>query len=257
RLVNNTEYQDNATWAHGKHTIKFGGEYQRQRSPNVFLPTVNGQFRFGRSATTPAFLATSGLSVANQQIGDAFSNFLQDTGTLNLADGPPQFNFKEQDLAFYGQDDWKITSNLTLNLGLRWEFTSQAINELHDLTVARESNPATAFFDPTLPLARRTVPNIPQDQNNFGPIIGFAYSPNIGGAGKTVIRGGYRINYEPEFYNIFLNVATAAPVVNLGTINCGPAANTCLSSAGLLGTAVRAQNLPFLPRGGDPNARNQ
>jgi outer membrane receptor protein involved in Fe transport len=257
RLVNNTEYQDNATWAHGKHTIKFGGEYQRQRSPNVFLPNVNGQFLFGRSATTPAFLASSGLSTTNQRIGDAFSNFLQDTGTLNLADGPPQFNFKEQDLAFYGQDDWKITSNLTLNLGLRWEFTSQAINELHDLTVARESNPATAFFNTSLPLSRRTIPNIPQDQHNFGPNIGFAYSPNIGGAGKTVIRGGYRINYEPEFYNIFLNVATAAPVVNLGTINCGPGANSCLSSAGFLGNAIRAQDLAFLPRGGDPNARNQ
>jgi outer membrane receptor protein involved in Fe transport len=257
RLVNNTEYQDNATWAHGKHTIKFGGEYQRQRSPNVFLPTINGQFIFGRSATTPAFLAGSGLSTSNQRVGDAFSNFLQDTGTLNLADGPAQFPFREQDLAFYGQDDWKITSNLTLNLGLRWEFYSQAINLLNQLTTTRESNPATAFFNPALPLSDRTIPNIPQDQNNFAPVIGFAYSPKIGGAGKTVIRGGYRINYDPEFYNIFLNVATAAPVVNLGTIACGPTANSCLSSAGILGTATRAQNLPFLPRGGDPRARNQ
>jgi hypothetical protein len=46
RLVNNTQYQDNASWVIGRHTLKFGGEYSRQRSPNIFLPNINGTFTF-------------------------------------------------------------------------------------------------------------------------------------------------------------------------------------------------------------------
>src|SRR5262249_58089641 len=72
----------------------------------------------------------------------AFSNFIKNgancPGTcsqLSLTNGPFEFNFAENDVALYAQDDWRIKSNLTINLGLRWEWDQQAINLLHDISV--------------------------------------------------------------------------------------------------------------------------
>ena len=113
------------------------------------------------------------------------------------------------------QDDFKFRPNLTLNLGLRYEYTGQPINILHDVTVARESNASTAFFNPALPLSVRTVPFVKPDKNNFAPRVGFAYSPHFWksflGEDATVIRGGFSIAYDASFYNILLNVQNAAP----------------------------------------------
>ena len=236
RLVKVTSYQDNAQWVRGRHTIKFGGEFDHQFSPNDFLPSINGRFRFS-----------------------SFTTLLKNTpNNATIGDGVVRLNFKENDLAFYGQDDWKVLDNLTLNLGLRWEWNQQAINLLHDLTVKRETGP-NPFWDPTLPLAARTVPKVPEALKNFGPNIGFAFTPRgfgpVFGEGKTVIRGGFRIAYDPSFYNIFLNVATAAPTVNLASL----ATPSRPVPAGVLynGTEIRAAKLPLIPRGGNPGFRNQ
>ncbi len=208
RLVNNSQWQDNATWVKGRHTLKFGGEYARQRSPNNFLPNFNGTFLFGVFDT-------------------GMNELLQNSPfQLGLVQGTSLFNFKEQDAAFYFQDDWRVKDNLTLNLGIRWEFTQQAINLLSQLTLARESDPATAIFNPTFDISERIVPETPNDTNNWGPNIGFAWTPRFWegffGRDKTVVRGGYRIAYDPAFYNIFANVATAAPTVNAATFNFFP-----------------------------------
>src|SRR5260370_2918757 len=140
---------------------------------------------------------------------------------ITLSQGPLKFNFKEQDVAFYFQDDWRIKDNLTLNLGIRWEWDQQAINLLNNLTVARETG-TTPFWNNTLPLAQRTVAHIPEDLNNWAPNFGFAWTPRVWqglfGHDSTVFRGGYRIAYDPSFYNMFLNVATAAPTVNTAAI---------------------------------------
>src|SRR6266700_444388 len=81
RTLNNTQVQDNASLIHGKHTFKFGGEYYKQRSPNTFLPSINGSYLF-----------------------NDFNSFLQNTGQLSLTDGPPKFSFKEYDIAAYAGD---------------------------------------------------------------------------------------------------------------------------------------------------------
>jgi outer membrane receptor protein involved in Fe transport len=235
RTINNTQIQDNASWAHGRHTIKFGGEFLKQRSPNTFLPSVNGRYTFS-----------------------SFDGFLSDTpAALTLTDGPAKFNFKEYDLAFYGGDDWRIKDNLTVNLGLRWEYSSQAVNLLHDLSVANQAG-SDPFWDPTLSTSVTTVPKISSPLNYFGPNIGFAWKPRfLGGGDKTVIRGGFRITYDPAFYNIFLNVATAAPVVNAGSIACTPTPTApCLPTSGFTGADVRSEHLSDIPRGGNPGKAN-
>jgi hypothetical protein len=57
---------------------------------------------------------------------------------------------------------------------MRWEYFGQAVNKLHDETVARESNPATAFFSTALPLSERTAPSVNEVYTNLEPRVGFA-----------------------------------------------------------------------------------
>jgi outer membrane receptor protein involved in Fe transport len=256
RLINVTQWQDNLSWTRGRHTVKFGGEYDRQRSPNDFLPVINGSYTFTN-----------------------FNGFLQNTtsnGGFSLTDGPFSFPFKEQDVAWYVQDDWRIKDNLTLNLGLRWEWYQEAVNLLHDITTAKQAS-SSPFWDPTLPSSLTTVPHVPEYYNNWGPNVGFAWTPRVWqglfGQDKTVIRGGFRIAYDPEFYNMFSNVASSAPVVNAGTNITQPgAAGTacvgCLPTTGGNGSDVRSADLgliksgPGVNPGGrtyttvDPNIRN-
>jgi hypothetical protein len=236
RQVHNTQYQSNVTSVFGHHNLKFGGEFDHQSSPNHFLPSINGGFTFISAGAT-----------------NAFSQFIQGTGSvLSLTNGPFNFDFRENDLAFYGQDDWRIKSNLTLNIGLRWEWDQQAINLLHGISV---QNVANGFWAAGLPTSVTEIPKIPEDLNNFGPNLGFAWTPRIlhklTGNEQTVIRGGYRIAYDPSYYNIFLNVATSAPVVNSGTIS-----NVGLPSD-LTGSGVQSAYLGLIPNGQNPGARNQ
>jgi hypothetical protein len=240
RTVKVTQAQDNLTWTKGKQTILIGGEFDYQNSPNPFLPDWNGGFTFG-----------------------SFSSFISggtgssgDTVTLGNSNGFTT-KFTERDAAAYFQDDYKITPQLTLNLGIRWEFFGQAVNALHDETLKRESNAKTAFWDQSLPDYVRIVPSVKNNWKQFQPRVGFAFNPEFDK--KLVIRGGFSINFDPAFYNMFLNSATSAPVINLGTIQgCGPS-HPCLPSSGARGADVRTLDLAYLPVGPgvNPGARNQ
>jgi len=224
RLVNDWQAQDNWNYVRGKHSFKAGVNWTYQRSPNTFLPNVNGQFAYS-----------------------SLSNFVN--GTLNsvtIAQGNPVLDFREYDTFLYGGDDWKISQNLTLNLGLTWTYYGNPAQLFTDITNARESNAATALWLQTLPKSVTTNPPNPTVLNSFGPSIGFAYSPQWGGFmtghGKTTIRGGYRLLYDPPFYNIFLNTSTSSPFGFLQTLS---AISTPVLPATL--------KLPALPTG--PNVR--
>ena len=92
--------------------------------------------------------------------------------------------------AVYFQDDWKVSPESTANIGLRWEFFQQAINLLHNETVAQQTGP-NPCSNPSLPLSQTTFPSVPQSYRNLAePRIGFAYSPNY--ARNLVVRGGSR-----------------------------------------------------------------
>ena len=231
RTVKVTQIQNNAIWTHGKHTLLFGGEFDYQNSPNGGLFNYNGVYNFG-----------------------TLNNFLQDgpagnQGFITIADGNPVTAFSEPDAAGYVQDDWKVTPSFTAHIGLRWEWFGQALNKLHDETVTRESNPATAFWQQSLPLAARTFPSAAEYYKNFEPRLGFAWNPSE--YKKVVVRGGYAINANPAYYNLFLLAADAAPVVNANSTVCGTTA--CLPSNGsIAGIDVRNTALPFLPLGADP-----
>ncbi len=234
RVVKVGQVQDNATWSIGRQSITFGGEFDYENSPNVFLPNASGTFTFNSIDDLLAGGCAAGCS-------------------LNLTSGNPTVPFKEKDVAAYFQDDWKVTPALTLNLGMRWEFFGAAINLLHNESVAQQTGP-NPFWDPSLPLSDTTFPKVAQVYHYFEPRIGFAYNPAFDK--KLVVRGGYAINVDPGFYNINLNSATSAPVVNAGTIQC-TVATACLPAGGAFYSTVAPQDLKYIPTGGNPGQRNQ
>jgi outer membrane receptor protein involved in Fe transport len=231
------QYADNLNWSRGRHSWLFGAEYKHLIEVTPFLPNFNGAYSFNSAAR----ITNNAPSAVAITLGD------------------PTLAFTENDQYYYAQDDFKIRPNLTLNLGVRYEFTGQPINVLHDQTVTRESNASTAFFNPALPLSLRTVPLVPSDKNNFAPRFGFAWSPKFWksflGEDATVIRGGYSIAYDAAFYNILLNVQNAAPFSVALTIPSTSLTSTTTSPAPLpgnpTGDVVRAsaQASGVLPKG--------
>ena len=231
RIVKVNQAQDNANVSLGAHQITFGGEFDYQNSPNVFLPNTSGTFSF-----------------------NGFNYALAGVSSLSLANGNPNIPFKEPDWALYFQDDWKTSKDLTLNLGLRWEYFSQSINLLHNESVARQTGPNPIWLT-TLPLSQTTFPLIPQNYKNFEPRVGFAYSPSF--RPGFVIRGGFSINFDPAYYNIFLNAYTSAPIVNTGVISCNGTTVNCLPSGGTTMSLVQTQNAQYNPTGVNPGVKTQ
>jgi hypothetical protein len=229
RIVNSYQLQDNFSYTKGQHQLKWGANITNQRSPNVFLPGYNGIYVFNDwgayAANTPS--AT----------------------TLDI--GNPEYPFKEWDTFLYVGDDWKVKHNLTLNLGLTWSYLGQPANIFHSETVAQQTGSNPVWLN-SLPLSATTSPSLPAIHNLFGPSIGFAWSPDTPFTrnGNTVIRGGYRLTYDPAFYNIFLNDATTSPVVLGQTFS--PTA-TMLTIPGVpaspFGTDVRSAYASLLPFG--------
>ncbi len=232
RVVKVTQVQDNATWNIGRHSITFGGEFDYQNSPNVFLPYING-----------GFTVTS------------YNNLLANVvSTETLATGASaNIHFTEPDVAAYIQDDWKVTPALTLNMGLRYEFFGQSLNLLHNSTVASQTGP-NPQWNTALPLSTTTFPYISPFKKGFEPRLGFAYNPES--LKKLVVRGGFAINFDPAYYNIALNSYSAAPVVNQSSFGCA-ASLGCIPAGGAYNAAVHAADDKYNPTGGNPGAKTQ
>lgn len=233
RIINVYQVQDNASIVRGKHVMKFGGEYDKQRSPNFGLFFQNGLFVFPD---------------LNSLIADS-SAFTQ------VAYGQPVLRFKENDAALYFQDDWRVKDNLTLNLGLRWEYYQQASNILHDESVAQQTGP-NHLWDQALPLSQTTVPKLPNHFRNYGPVLGFAWTPKLLpgllGQDKTVIRGGFRVAYDFAYYNLATNVEGSSPFTNLANIFDPAAASGFAglpSVANENGGSIAAALFPLAPKG--------
>ena len=227
RLINVYQVQDNASMVHGRHVMKWGGEYDKQRSPSYGLFPQNGEFEFAD-----------------------YSNFLANVevpSSTTVAYGQSVLRFKENDIGLYFQDDWRAKDNLTLNLGVRWDWYQQAANVLHNESLATQTGP-NHLWDQNLPLSLTTVPNLPNQYHNFGPVVGFAWTPHILpsllGTNKTVVRGGFRIAYDFIYYNLATNVQQSAPFTNFATIAAG-----LPNVSPVTGSNVTAALFPLAPKG--------
>lgn len=206
RIVDVYQFSDKVNWNRGSHSMTFGYDFRYLKNSVPFLPNINGVLRFNSVASV-----VSGIPA----------------GQVTLADGTPDLQYTQKDNFMFFQDDWRLRPNLTLNLGVRYEYSGQPINRIFDVTSTREADPAKALYRQSLPIEARIVPKLPADKNNFAPRLGFAWSPDFGessiakflfgGKDATVLRGGFSMAYDAVFYNIMLNISTSAPTVILDT----------------------------------------
>lgn len=192
--VRKYQFRDDFTWQSGSHGFKFGGNY--------IYTKLGGYFYFGTRGYTVRFFDDP-VTIANSPL--IYPQGLATPGAaraVEFSDGEASHVQNIHQLAFYAQDDWRLTSRLTLNLGLRWDAN---IGNLPDQTnnrtiaILRElDDPRAQAITGDADQLARTTPS----WKEFQPRLGFAY--DVGGDGRTVIRGGYGIFYDQLFQNLTL-----------------------------------------------------
>ena len=203
RVANSFQYQDAMSKIVGRHSFRFGGAILRQLAVQVAPFNGRGQVAFAPS-TNNAFTGGAISSLAN--FIDNFSGPEGGVATILFGSGKYRPNLFTWSLFF--QDNWKATQNLTLTAGLRYENFGQPANIFQF--------PAfTGFGNSNVNDGQR----VNQDNANFGPSLGFAYSPKwdngllgkLSGNGKSVLRGGYQLSYDTFYNNLLSNIAGASP----------------------------------------------
>ncbi len=214
QIANVYQLHDNWTHIAGRHAWKLGVDVTQVRAPITMLINYNGSFQFTDFAT---FAANS-------------------PNRIRIASGNPYLNFRETDLYPYAADQIRLASNLVLTVGLTWSYYGQPANILHQITT-RSQTGDDPLWDPNLPLSVTTSPELPAFKNGWAPGIGFAWSPRskfLHLGNNTVIRGGYRLSYDPAAYITYAKEANDSPAV---------------ISTTLTGLDAGANPLPAVPTG--------
>jgi hypothetical protein len=230
RYVDTYQLQDNITLVRGSHLVKAGFDVRREYVKSFFFPTIRGLLRY---------------STLNNFVSD-----LAEATNINkpLPGGTDVVYYKWWDQYYFAQDDWRIGSNLTVNLGVRYELPGNNIQSLIDLNEnILQVNNGNAVY--TL------APKPTSDSNNFQPRLGFNWQPTtaregllgmITGGDRLAVRGGYARTNDYAFLNIALNIASSFPFV------AAIAGNNVSNAFTVL------QNTPAgVPAGVDPNTLNR
>lgn len=250
RTADNYQIQNTLTYIFGNHTIRTGGDYLRQISTQLAPADIRGSLNY--TATT------NFTSLAN-----FVDNFGGASGSVNRVFGDSTYNPVLHRIGVFGQDRWKVTEDLTLTIGLRYENFGTPFNQLR--------TPAfTGLFnvDPVTRTGAFSQPNqVKSDNDNFAPSVGFAYAPSfesgiggfIFGEKKSVIRAGYNMGYDSFFNNIASNAAASSPnqvavLINSTATTANPRGlpnfSTLFPSVAVTVSAASAQTLI------DPNLEN-
>jgi outer membrane receptor protein involved in Fe transport len=225
QVGNSFQWTDNLSWIKGSHTFKFGVDVRRYRFDQFYYFDLNGEYTFDNSGP-------NGIVPGD---GDQYAEFL-----LGLADGYTQGSGQREDVRTttaypFVQDSWKVKQNLTLNYGLRWEYTPPPVDISGHVETFRPGQNSTVYpcgitestaYWQSLGVANPTCANtgsaptglvVPGDPGvpkgmtstyykSFAPRVGLAYSPNFtsgplaalfGSNGKTSIRTGWGLFYNP------------------------------------------------------------
>jgi hypothetical protein len=172
----------------GRHSLKFGGDYRRS------IGTRN-------NPQIPDFFYSSFTDLLNNRPSQVTATF-----------GSGLYTGRMYDFGFFLQDDWRVSSKLTINLGLRYDYYSNFVAQGQGGTPqAGLYNPAYLSMDGKFSVGAFRSPFSPYDADakNFGPRFGFAYSPDRGN--KTSIRGGIGVMFSNIMPENFWNVVSSAP----------------------------------------------
>ena len=202
-LSNNFSFADGLTWVNGAHVFKFGGDLRVRQNSNFDGGRnggMKGNVQYGTSVG--GFLSGNygGGKIGPEDAGSGIANFLfgYDPAFITRGNpGGPYFQ-SNKELSFFAQDDWKVTPNLTLNLGLRYDIFTQPTERFDRQT---NYNPANNTLTRAGDGAANGRDLVESDLNNFGPRIGFAWS-GLKRDKSFVIRGGYGLLYAVDIPGI-------------------------------------------------------
>ncbi len=224
------QFRDDLSYTRGQHSFKFGVDF-------TYVPKLGGLFAF-TSAPNYSFIADPSVILGNpdqfpqgfrtSQVGagaitcaylgledaDCNTENVEGLGVVDgifLAGGDPSFTLRKdpKQFAFYVQDDWKATSRLTLNLGVRYDVDLGFVDEAN-----QEKNRTFRLLQIIgHPFGERIARD---DINNFSPRLGFAY--DVTGNARSVIRGGYGIYFDQSFLNVPLFAVQQANPEIYGTV---------------------------------------
>jgi len=252
---------DDLSWTKGYHQFKVGGGYIQTRDNRTYGAYENAVESLSSGGSIAAAAANLVAGQLYQFQGAVYPQgqypcsrdssgqyIVTPSCLLNLPVTQPAFNRNNRynDGSFYLQDSWKVTSRLTVNLGVRWEYYGVQ----HNSNPALDSNfylgPGANLFQQVRSGTVQIADQSPvgglwgKDLNNWAPRVGLAY--DVFGNGTMSLRGGYGIGYERNFGNITFNVIQNPP--NQGVISV------------INGTDVQQGNLPIYVNNLGPLAGN-
>jgi hypothetical protein len=194
-LITKYQFRDDFSWTANKHTMKFGVNYIHTK--------LDGFFFFGARGYQITFFADP--SVIRNNTNGLYPQGFATPGAvrqITFSDGRGDHKQNLDQLAFYFQDDYKVSRRLTLNLGLRWDANiGNLVDQTRNRTILllkRLNHPRAQAIAGDDSKLTRTTPNYKE----FQPRFGFAFDPR--GDGRTVIRGGYGIFFDQVFQNLTL-----------------------------------------------------
>jgi uncharacterized membrane protein YgcG len=222
---------DMLIWNHGKHNVRFGGDFRRVYNDMIGDTNSTGTYVFtGLFTEAPGAAATtgrSGFASSGSSLADLLLGLPQET-TLQAA--YQETHLRANQIDGYAQDDWRAFKNATFLIGLRYDYDSPYSEENDRLATL---DPGNNFAQVGIVTPNAVGPfngKYPHDlvypeRNNFSPRLGFALHP----IKDTVLRGGYGINYtvgqyvkfvqnfafQPPFANVQTNLATSGPPITL------------------------------------------
>ena len=206
-----TQFVDQVAYTAGKHSVKFGGELHYNKVTNAAYGNARGSITF-----------LGGVAIGAGAGSTPLEDFLAGLPFKSSVEvGNPTLHLHNWAYSGFFQDDWRATKNLTLNFGVRYEYS----------TVPQEANNLLGNFDPNIGLVQvgHGISSLYNpDHKSFGPRAGFAW--DITGSGRTVLRGGGGLTYETVNWQSFVafnnafgpgSVPTGAPIDAAGNTSGG------------------------------------
>jgi hypothetical protein len=181
------QYQDTFSWTRGKHSLKFGGDLRWVRNNFHYDFYTNGSFDFG------SYYTNTGNALADF-VGGYTDNYYQFSSAI--------YGIRAHQLYFFAQDAWKITKNLSLDYGLRYEYDSPQKDPRNEIMGWFPGQQSTIYPDAPPNFLYAGDPGTPNrgllypDYKNFAPRFGFSW--DVLGNSKLVMRGGFGIFYDIE-----------------------------------------------------------
>ncbi len=186
------QIQDTFSYTHGIQSIRAGVDIGHQLEKDTLPLNAKGTVTFANGST--------GVTA----LGNFLLNQTGPSGSISKGTGSLRTDPHVWRSGFFIQDDLKLSTELTINLGARYDYTGNPENSL--------KYPSIDLNNPFAPIT--TVVRVQNDKNNISPRVGFAFAPDKGGffsSGKTVIRGAFGIFYDSYFSNFVTNAATTSP----------------------------------------------